>query len=331
MRGVDRKSARVTAACVVALAVAFTLAGATTTVAATAGSSAARAAKAEPSPIWGVTVDEISRLGAIVEGLAALPERPTTRVYFDVREPSSYYVRALTQIDSVSAVMGELLDSSDERAISVAAFQTRTESYLSTLAGKVDIWEIGNEVNGNWTGTHRAVAAKLTEAYEDVSAAGGKTALTLYANNFGPDHCGDGAGELTPIQFSQRYVPGSVADGLDYVLLSYYPTQCGGVEPSSEELASYLRELHGIYPNAALGIGEVGLPRAATRSTLAKAEQIMRWAYSLHPGLPYYVGGYFWWYGAEDALEPNSLLRGALASAFEAESEALADIWTITP
>ena len=55
----------------------------------------------------------------------------------------------------------------------------------------------------------------------------------------------------------------------------------------------------------------------------AQARQIMQWAYSLNPGLPYYAGGYFWWYGAEDALRPKAPLREALAAAFEEESAAL--------
>jgi hypothetical protein len=108
------------------------------------------------------------------------------------------------------------------------------------------------------------------------------------------------------------------------VLLSYYPTQCGGREPSSSEVASSLEALHAIYPNAALGFGEVGLPTRVRRSTRAKAEQIMQWAYALNPHLPYYAGGYFWWYGAQDALRARSLLRGALRAAFEAEFAALA-------
>jgi len=299
------------------------LALAVTAAAAVCGADTAAARAADSTPLWGVTIDRITKLESLTTALAELPRRPTTRVYFDVHEPASYYAQALAQIDGVSAVMGELLDSSDEKAISVTGFQARTESYLRTLGTRVNIWEIGNEVNGNWTGSHAEVAAKLTEAYQDVLAAGAKTALTLYANNFGPQHCGDGEAELTPTQFSQRYVPSQVADGLNYVLLSYYPTQCGGIEPSSEEVASYLQQLHAIYPNAALGFGEIGLSRRVTRSSLTKAKQIMRWAYSLDPGVPYYVGGYFWWYAAEDALGPGAPLAGALRAAFEAESSAL--------
>ncbi len=287
---------------------------------AAAGGAGAAAADA---PLYGVTVDRVSKLKDMVAALGALPERATTRIYFDVHEPASYYAGPLAQIDGVSGAMGELLDSSDEQSITVSAFQERVESYLSTLAGRVGIWEVGNEVNGNWTGPYAQVAARLTEAYDDVAAAGATSALTLYANNFGPEHCGDGEAELTPVQFTRQYVPAAVADGLDYVLLSYYPTECGGREPSSAEVAAFLQELHALYPNAELGFGEVGLPRHASRRTSAQAAQIMQWAYSLNPGLPYYIGGYFWWYGAEDALHPRAPLSGALAGAFEDEAAAL--------
>jgi hypothetical protein len=287
-------------------------------------SSHARARAAAVTPLYGVTIDQITHLQPLISSLAALPERPTTRVYFGVHEAASYYAQALQQLDPVTGVMGELLDSSDEKAISVGAFQERTESYLSALGTRVSIWEVGNEVNGNWTGSYPTVAEKLTEAYDDVAAAGGQTALTLYANDFGPDHCGDGEAELTPLQFSQQYVPSQVADGLNYVLLSYYPTQCGGSEPSSEELVPYLERLHAVYPNALLGIGEVGLPKRVKKSSRAQAEEIMQWAYSLKPGLSYYVGGYFWWYAAEDALKPKAPLRAALQAAFGDESAALA-------
>lgn len=283
----------------------------------------AAAAGASPAPLFGVTVDGIARLEGLTRSLAALPRRATTRVVFDVRQPAASYARAVGAIHRVSGVMGELLDSSDEQSISTAELQGRVDAYLSTLAPNVDIWEVGNEVNGNWTGNYAVVAEKLTVAFDRVSAAKARTALTLYANNFGPDNCGDGTGELTPIQFSRSYVPNRVAAGLDYVLLSYYPTQCGGREPSAGEVASCLQALHAIYPNAALGFGEVGLPRRVRRSSLAKARQIMRWAYSLNPGLPYYIGGYFWWYGAEDALRPRALLAGRLGEAFQVEATAL--------
>ena len=84
--------------------------------------------------------------------------------------------------------MGELLDSSDETGISTARFAERVRSYLRALGRKVDLWEIGNEVNGDWTGPYPVVSARLTAAYKEVKAAGGRTAPTLYYNV----GCGDG-------------------------------------------------------------------------------------------------------------------------------------------
>jgi hypothetical protein len=289
-------------------------------MAAVAASGAQRAAA---TPVYGVTIDRTAKLPQILDALRALPRRPTVRVYLEPRRKAAEYATALSQLHSVSSVMAELLDSSDEKSLSTEAFQAHVQEYLAALSGSVDIWEVGNEVNGNWTGPYETVAAKLTEAYRDVASAGGTTALTLYENSFGPEHCGDGQAEPTPVQFTERWVSPEVADGLDYVLLSYYPTQCGGEMPGDREVAGELERLHALYPNAMLGFGEVGLPHPASKRTLAQAAAIMQWAYSLDPGLPYYVGGYFWWYGWQDSLKPKARLGGALGEAFEAESAAL--------
>jgi hypothetical protein len=47
------------------------------------------------------------------------------RIYFDVSEPAAYYAKAVRRLHPVSYLMGELLDSSDERHISVTATVAR--------------------------------------------------------------------------------------------------------------------------------------------------------------------------------------------------------------
>src|SRR5262249_26009853 len=157
---------------------------------------------AAASPVYGVTIDKIAKAPRVVEALEALPERPTTRVYLEPHRSASFYAPALAQIHAAGGVMGELLDSSDEKSLSTDAYQARVQEYLGALSGSVDIWEVGNEVNGNWTGPYETVSAKLTEAYRDVAGTGGQSALTLYENSFGPEHCGDGESEPTPVQFT---------------------------------------------------------------------------------------------------------------------------------
>src|SRR5579871_1186836 len=92
------------------------------------------ASRAAASPLYGVTIDRIAKAPRIAQALAALPERATTRVYFEPDQPASYYATALAQIHAVSGVMGELLDSSDETSLSTEAFQSHVEEYLAKLS-----------------------------------------------------------------------------------------------------------------------------------------------------------------------------------------------------
>ena len=96
-------------------------------------------AQTSAKPLYGVTIDNIGQIKTIVSEERTLPNRPTTRVYFNVSEPASYYRAAVSDVQSVSSVMGELLDSSDATHITTGAFQTRVESYLTTLGSAVAI------------------------------------------------------------------------------------------------------------------------------------------------------------------------------------------------
>jgi hypothetical protein len=284
------------------------------------GTLTAAPLRALPSPLYGVTVDSIANLSAIVAGARALPHMPVTRIYFNVKEPASYYATAVKAMQPVSYEMGELLDSSDSRHISTAAYTKRVKSYVSVLGSAVDLWEIGNEVNGNWTGRYSTVEAKLTDAYNDVASAGKRTALTLYYNIA----CGDGPSELDPVVFSQRYVPAAVRTGLDDVFLSYYEGDCRGIRPSAATWTAYFTRLHGLYPHAQLGFGEIGMDNPATSATLGTAQSLMRYYYGLDIALPYYVGGYFWWYYDEDCLPITTKPLGVtLRTAFASETAAL--------
>jgi hypothetical protein len=256
------------------------------------------AQRALPRVLAGVTADDVSDLGGLVASARRLPVTPTTRLYFDVTEPPGAYAAAVRALHPVSYLMGELLDSSDETSITTAAFRRRVSAYLTAFGAAIDIWEIGNEVNGDWTGPYPVVAAKLRAAYLLAAARHRRTALTLYYNA----GCGDGPGELSPLTFSRRYVPASVRAGLSYVFLSYYEGQCGGRRPSARAWESAFRSLHALYPRARLGFGEIGLTGPVTRAAVGAARSMVRYYYGLTVRLPYYAGGYFWWYYAEDCL-----------------------------
>ena len=281
--------------------------------------SGSAALRPVPAPLFGVTINQVSDLSQIVASSRRLSHRQTTRIYFNVMRPPAYYAKAVRVLHPDSYLMGELLDSSEETGISTSAFGARTKAYLRAFGAKIDIWEIGNEVNGRWLGSYPTVSAKLTEAYRAVAARHFRTALTLYYNA----GCGDGRRELGPIPFSRKYVPTAVRDGLNYVLLSYFVYYCHGIRPSSAQWTSYFKRLHSLYPHARLGFGEIGLRNAVTASTLATARSVVTHYYGLKINLPYYVGGYFWWYYAEDCVPAASKpLWPVLNRGFQAEAAA---------
>jgi hypothetical protein len=286
------------------------------------GPSAAPAAQEPPSQpralprrLYGVTADDVGNVSQIVASSRNLPTTPVTRIYLDVTRPVGYYTTAISELHPVSYLMGELLDSSDEPRIGTAAFGERVRSFLAAYGNEIDIWEIGNEVNGSWTGPYQEVAAKLITAYHEVTARHGRTALTLYYDA----GCGNEPAELDPITFTRAFVPPAVRNGLTYVFLSYYEGDCDGIRPSAGTWTAYFKALHALYPQAQLGFGEIGLGHPVTSRTMNTAKSMISYYYGLPIHLPYYAGGHFWWYYYEDCLPYGTKpLWQALRDAFEA-------------
>jgi hypothetical protein len=151
----------------------------------------------------------------------------------------------------------------------------------------VDIWEIGNEVNGNWTGAYSDVSAKIYDAWQQVHAAGKRSELTLWYDV----GCDNGPSELDPIAFTNQYVSADMRNGLEYVTVSYYETQCNNIRPTTATLTTFFNQLHSLYPNAKLGFGEIGLPNKVGSNTTV-AESLINYYYGLNISTPGYIGGY---------------------------------------
>jgi hypothetical protein len=109
------------------------------------------AGRTVPSPIYGVTLDDVSNPSSTITSLSRLVRLPTARIVFDTGETPSYYAQPIQHFRPISYIMGELIDSSYMKHYkTVSAVQSWTNSYVNTLGSQVDIWEIGNEINGNW-------------------------------------------------------------------------------------------------------------------------------------------------------------------------------------
>lgn len=265
-----------------------------------------------PDPLYGVTVDTVSSVANIVDSSTHLSRMPITRIVFDYGQDASSYASAVHAIQPVSYIMGELADSTDLPRYTLQQYHDRTVQYLATLGAAVDLWEVGNEVNGSWTGAYSDVSAKIYDAWNTLHAAGKRTELTLWYNA----GCGNGPAELDPIAFTNHYVPVDMRNGLDYVTISYYETQCSNIRPSAQAFSAFFDQLHVLYPNARLGFGEIGFP-ASVGSNTAAAQSMINYYYGLHITTPGYVGGYFWWYYYEDMLPYAAKpLWGTLTAAF---------------
>jgi hypothetical protein len=250
--------------------------------------------------IYGVTIDEVTNLNQIVASLVHLPGRPMVRIPFDPGMEPADYAQAVDELGRVADIMAEPVDSSEVTGYTTAQYIARFGRYLDAFKDKIAIWEIGNEVNGNWLGPLNVVRQDIEGAYAAVRRAGGRTALTL---SYEPD-CGDDM-----FAWSASNVPAAMRAGLDYVLVSYYAEECNGTQPSTAQWTAVFRRLHTLFPHAKLGFGEVGTnqgdPVAYKLATLDRY-------YGLRIDVPGYIGGCFWWYYTEDMVpyQRNTLWAG---------------------
>jgi|WetSurMetagenome_2_1015567.scaffolds.fasta_scaffold09564_3 hypothetical protein len=250
---------------------------------------------------WGVTIDGINNLNNIVTSLSNLCKKPTTRIVFDEFVPATDYQNAVNQIHNVSFIMGEILDSYYMNQYNLTQYVARTNEYVNLLGDKVDIWEVGNEVNGEWLGTISDVVCKIDTAYKIIKSKSKKTELTLYYNK----NCYENA-QNEMFRWVNQRLSTSMRNGLDYVLISYYEDDCNNLQPNWQQVFD---SLHILFPNSKIGIGECG-----TSNSSQKAIYINRY-YRMNVNTPKFIGGYFWWYYKQDCVPYTNSLWTVLNSA----------------
>lgn len=238
--------------------------------------------------VWGVTLDDPWNTGPATAALGALSRRVTARVVFDEGQSAAGYVEVVRTIHGAADVMGEILDSEYVVTLTVQQYLDRTTQYLDALGDLVDVWEVGNEVNGEWLGSSADVVAKVRGAWQLARARGKRTALTLYYNA----GCFEAA-DHEMFTWASAQLPADLREGLDWVLVSYYEDDCNGLQP---DWAAVFKQLAALFPSARLGIGECG-----TTIVLEK-EPMLRSYYGLRLDEPRFIGGFFWWYFSEDMV-----------------------------
>jgi hypothetical protein len=261
--------------------------------------------------IWGITIDRTNGFNATLDAVRSLPKPMTVRMVFDPGVSAEYYKPYVSKLHRSVQVMGEIMDSFDWRSLTRAQFDARVASYVAVLRDDVDIWEIGNEANGEWLGPASDVAGKIMDAFYRVRGVGGKTALTLYYNT----GCTDDP-RLGLYQWPKSYLSQGVREGIDYVFVSYWKEACQAPPQWNEMMNS----LGTIFPNSYLGIGECGTTARATKASL------IRTFYTLRVDHPRYVGGYFWWYFSTDMVPKTKPLWSVLQQAILASQSPSASL-----
>jgi hypothetical protein len=87
---------------------------------------------------------------------------------------------------------------------------------------------------------------------------------------------------------------------VDAYTISYYPSDCNGYWPSASTWQSVFDRLHARFPAAKLAFGEAG----QSENSLTPEQNVallQRYAAVQIAG-DKFVGGYFWWYRAENAV-----------------------------
>ncbi len=262
-----------------------------------------------PAPLYGVTVDSVSDVPATIAALRKLSRKPTVRIVFDLGMHPADYRDAVEQIHQVAYILGQPADSGYVKHYTLDQYQALFREYLAAFGGIVDLWEVGNEVNGNWLGPPADVSAKVSAAYDIVKAAGKKTVLTLsYNEGLGcaasPPECAEAA-QYEMYTWVRAHVPLRMRRGVDYVLFSYYPEHSPDFKPDWKREFARIGE---IFPQARLGFGELGMDRGTEAQKAALIDQF----YPMRIDHPRYIKGLFWWYFRQDMVPHTKPLWGVL-------------------
>jgi hypothetical protein len=261
-----------------------------------------------PGWVWGVTTDDVANNTVQqTQALAAYSKRTMIRTVFDQPQNGAPvardYVASISKVSGAADILGLTIDSSNMAALSLATVKARISEYLSALGGLVSVWEVGNELNGNWLGS--GVMPKVNAQYDAVKAAGKQTAITFYYEN--PPTPGH---DMIPWIDANIPVGHRIRAGLNYALVSYYEDQNAGHQLSQTELNTMFAALHARFPNAKLGFGECGyggkLPPGTPGGNAQRAALLQRFYGYRVPTVPAYVGGLFYWNWNHTAVPINT-------------------------
>lgn len=245
--------------------------------------------------MYGITIDdtwyERVSVHEIVDAIKNMPVKPTVRVVMSFDRSPSTYATLFKELNQVAYVMASPVDSSDMSAYKdEASYLKRFKEAYGVLSKYVDVWEIGNEINGiEWIQQDsKLIVNKVSQVSAFIKDKGAKSAVTLYYTDPSKEDMFD---------WMSKYFSDSWTLEIDYILISYYEDDNDGYKPDWNIVFS---SLEAYFPSSKLGIGECG-NTAIDASDDSKISRIRSY-YSAQKYSESFVGGYFWWYWVEDCI-----------------------------
>lgn len=245
--------------------------------------------------MYGITIDdawyERVSVHEIVDAIKNMPVKPTVRVVMSFDRSPSTYTTLFKELNQVAYVMASPVDSSDMSAYKdEASYLKRFKEAYGVLSKYVDVWEIGNEINGiEWIQQESTlIVNKVLQVNSFIKDKGAKSAVTLYYTDPSKEDMFD---------WMSKYFSDSWTLEIDYILISYYEDDNDGYKPDWNLVFS---SLEAYFPSSKLGIGECG-NTAIDASDDSKISRIRSY-YSAQKYSESFVGGYFWWYWVEDCI-----------------------------
>lgn len=279
--------------------------------------------------IFGVTITDLDQAAAATPYLRQLVAANESvplivRVIFepikisnkkDFEERLSDYERKVRELRNGSdvCVLGTIADSYEMHfylpnspnsrwPIGYRNYEKWTERLVGKMGELVDIWEIGNEVNGEWYGwksgdykttredrqpeyqrkrilKRERVKQELTLAYKKIRLLrpDGLTAITLLYNaDQNSQHCAEFP-EYKMNDWAREYLVPELRNGVDLVLLSYYENtqDCPQVSRSADQLVlvlSALRKDLFTEEQTSFGFGEISYKESCYRTDKPEEE-----------------------------------------------------------
>jgi len=261
---------------------------------------------------WGVTVDRTTDYVNVIQSVSDMVENVPTdayaRIVFDEFVPATHYdaIVAAAQAAGVT-VVGQILDSTSLPYYTLAQFQARVQEYVGHFP-QIDIWEIGNEVNGEWLGTQVREKIEYAAGYIKSADPGDTTMLTFFWQMGTADQASN-----TLFQWIADNVSPALTANLNVIALS---TWIGGA-PFGIAHDEVFERINAIFPAQTVVMGELGYwSRGTTKAwwwrsrdnpTTTVRRALAEHMYLANLAFPYSDGGVFWWYYYQEMYGGTSL------------------------